>query len=113
MVAVILLMLAMAGAALLGSIGQIFLKLGSNKPLPSMFNYLLAFAALYGVAVLINLWVYRAGGKVSVLYPIISLSYIFCAFLAWKVLGEPFNIYTMIGICTIMIGIVIIGVSAS
>ena len=108
-----ILILAMAFAALLGSIGQIFLKLGSGKPLTGMFNYLLAFAALYGVAVLINLWAYRVGGKVSILYPVISLSYIFTAFLAWKVLGEELSTYTVVGTMIIMIGVGLIGFGAS
>lgn len=110
---VAVLILAMAFASLLGSIGQIFLKLGSGKSLSGMVNYLLMFAFLYGFAVLINLWAYRVGGKVSVLYPVISLSYIFAAFLAWKVLGESISTQTWVGTFLIVIGVCIIGWGAA
>ena len=104
--------LAMIFASLLGAIGQIFLKLGSDKPLVKMFSYLLAFGTLYGIAVLINLWVYRAGVKVSIAYPIISCSYIFAALLAWKVLGESISPMTIAGMIFIVFGVSLIGLGA-
>ena len=103
---------AMVFASLLGAIGQIFLKMGSDKPLPKMIGYLLIFGALYGIAVIINIWVYRAGMKVSIAYPIISCSYIFAALLAWKVLDEPISALTIIGIAFIVLGVSLIGFGA-
>ena len=112
MVAVLVLVAIMALAAVLGASGQILLKIGSTQL--SLINwYIFGFAALYGVAVLINIFAYRMGGKVSVLYPVISLSYIVAAILAWKFLGEPLNTFTLLGIFCIMIGVSIIGYGAT
>lgn len=114
MVAVIYLVLAMAVAAVLGATGQIAMKYGTNQPtLMKMIPYLALFATLYGVAVLINIWAYRAGGKVSILYPVISLSYIFAAFFAWKLLGESISSWTIAGTALIVIGVGIIGYGAT
>jgi len=112
MVAILLLIAIMAFAAVLGSGGQILLKIGSTQS--SLINwYTFGFAALYGVAVLINMFAYRVGGKVSILYPVISISYIFAAIFAWKFLGEPLNTFTLLGIFCIMIGVSIIGYGAT
>lgn len=107
------LILAMVFAALLGATGQIVLKLGTNQQeFIKMLPYLGGFAVLYGIAVLINIWVYRAGGKVSVLYPVISLSYIFAAILAWRFLKEPISGYTLAGTLVIVAGIALIGLGS-
>lgn len=106
---------AMAFAALLGATGQILLKIGSGKQLLQMIPWLAGFATLYGVAVLINIWAYKAGGKVTFVYPLISLSYIFSAVFAWKFLGEPITWTMAGGIALIMLGITLVivgGVSA-
>jgi uncharacterized membrane protein len=105
-----LIFIAMVFAAFLGSTGQIFLKIGSGKTaLIQMLPWLFAFAAVYGVAVLINLWAYKVGGKVTFVYPIISLSYAITAFLAWKFLGEPINTSIVGGTLLIIGGIALIG----
>lgn len=115
---VLVLMLAMGFAAFLGAVGQLMLKLGSDSA-GSMTvrtllttGYFYVFALTYGVAVLINIWAYQQGGKMSIIYPMISLSYIFAALLAWKVLGESISPFTWVGTCVIVSGIAIIGYGA-
>lgn len=105
------LLLAMVFAAALGAAGQIFLKKASADMGIQMFMHLpiYGFIATYGLAVIINVLVYRFGAKVSVAYPIISLSYVFAALLAWRFLGEQISPTTIIGICTIVIGIGLVG----
>lgn len=103
----------MAFAALLGACGQLLLKTGSGKPLMQMIPWLIGFATVYGIAVLINLWAYRVGGKVTLLYPIISLSYIFTALLAWKILGEQLSAATIVGTIVVVIGVAIITLGAA
>lgn len=112
MTAVLALIVAMLIAAVLGSCGQIFLKLGSGKPLAGMIPYLAAFGLFYGVAVLINIWAYRSGGKVSILYPVIATSYIWTALFAWKVLGESISSWTIAGTVLVIVGIAVIGFGA-
>ena len=118
MVATIILIGAMGFASLLGAGGQIALNLASESFAPSVKGIILngwlwAFALLYGVGVIINIYAYKLGGKVSILYPVISLSYIFAAILAWKFLGEPFNWFTVAGCCVIIAGVGLIGYGAN
>jgi drug/metabolite transporter (DMT)-like permease len=113
MVSTLLLMAAMAFAALCGALGQLAMKQGSTANLTItgiLLNpWLWAFAICYGIGVIINFFAYRFGGTVSVLYPIIALSYAFSALFAWKLLGESINGWTITGICVIILGVSIIG----
>jgi len=104
---------AMAGAAILGGLGQIMMKKASGVPIMQAVPYLLAFGALYGIGVVINYFAYRFGGKVSILYPVISISYIAAAFFAWKMLGEPVSGWSLTGIGCIMLGVSLIGWGAA
>ena len=108
-------MLVMAVAAILGSFGQILLKVVSGTPFKSMLvdwrTY--GFAACYGFAVLLNIVVYRAGMRIAVAYPMIALSYVFSAVLAWWLLGEQVNGWIVTGIVVIVVGVSLIGYGAS
>ena len=110
-----ILIAAMAFAALCGSLGQLALKRLSGVPISLMiFSWFAwAFVATYGIAVLINLWAYRSGGHVSVLYPVIATSYIWAAIFAWKFLGEPISAWTITGIAFITFGVGLIGWGAA
>lgn len=108
------LMAAMGFAAVLGAGGQIMLKKASDvlklSPMALVTNwYLWGFALLYGIGVIINIGAYRLGGKVQLLYPMISLSYICAAFFAWKFLGETVSGWTWAGTAIIILGVSMIG----
>lgn len=107
------LMGAMAFAAFLGAIGQIMLKLASEKSLAIkqiLLNWpLYVFVATYGLAVLINIWAYKVGGKTSIIYPTIALSYIFASMIAMIWFGEKINTVVWIGTVVIVLGVGIIG----
>lgn len=110
------LMGGMVVAAALGAIGQLMLKYASERfnlhdlIISTLTNWpLYIFVFTYGVAVLINIIAYRLGGKLSVIYPVISLSYIFAALLAWRYLGEPFNGWTLAGCIGIVASVGFIG----
>lgn len=109
----IILVGAMAFAALCGGLGQVMMKKASGIPVMKALPFFAAFAALYGVGVIINYFAYRFGGKVSILYPVISISYIAAAFFAWKMLGEPISSWSVAGICFIMVGVSLIGWGAA
>jgi drug/metabolite transporter (DMT)-like permease len=53
------------------------------------------------------------GGQVSVLYPLVSLGYIFT--LVWSKLffNEPITRYKVTGLCLILVGVFLVGVGAS
>ncbi len=63
---------------------------------------LLAVAA----AILITSFKY---GDVSVLYPIIAMSYIWVTLLSWYHFSEPLTIYKWIGVGGIILGLTILG----
>lgn len=114
----IVLMGIMVFAAFLGASGQIFLKRASDileLSIQSIVSnwWLYGFVICYGAAVVLQLIAYKAGGRVSIIYPVISLSYAFSAFLAWKFLGEAVSIYSVIGIVIILAGVSLIGYGAS
>jgi len=107
----IILMLAMAFASALGASGQLMLSKVSELPIKAMPFSMFAwgFAIFYGVAVIINIWVYKAGLKVSIAYPILALSYVFTLFLAWKFLGEQISGWSIAGTICILFGVSLIG----
>jgi drug/metabolite transporter (DMT)-like permease len=45
----------------------------------------------------------------SMLYPIIALTYVWTTLLSYTVLGEPSNMYKNVGIITIVIGVAVMG----
>lgn len=112
----VVLMGMMVVAAGLGATGQLMLKYASARFdvhdlfMSALTNWpLYVFVLTYGVAVLINIAAYRFGGKLSVIYPVISLSYIMAAILAWRYLGEPFNYWTLAGCIGIVASVSLIG----
>ncbi len=101
-------------AAFLGSIGQIALRKASDKlvlTFPALATnwWLYLFILTYGLAVIINIVGYKLGGRVAIIYPVIALSYIFSALLAWKYLGEQVNGWIILGSVTIILGVALIG----
>ncbi|MBI5393111.1 hypothetical protein HZA96_04530 [Candidatus Woesearchaeota archaeon] len=100
----------------LTSIAQIFLKKGANVLQFNFFslitNYnLIIGIILYGLAAVLLIIALR-GGELSVLYPMISTSYIWVALLASYFFGELFSITKIIGIIAIIIGVTFIGIGS-
>jgi len=102
-------------ATIFGSFGALFLKLGSKTfsfnltRLLKNYNLILGFF-LYGVAYVLFI-VALKGGKLSVLYPIVSLGYIWISIISMKFLGERMNVWKWAGIVTIILGVSLIGIS--
>lgn len=104
----LILMAAMAFAAVCGGAGQVMMKKASGIPIMQAIPYLLGFAALYGIGVIINYGAYRFGGKASYLYPIIATSYIWVVIMAAMFLSEPLTAGKIIGSIVIVIGVTIL-----
>lgn len=64
---------------------------------------------LYGIGAVIMLYAFKHG-EVTVLYPVIALSYIWVSLLAAYFFGEHMNILKWIGVLIIMGGIIVIGI---
>lgn len=101
---------------LIGAFGPILLKKASAKDLFSIRSlvrnyHLFAGASLYVVGTILFILALR-GGELSVLYPFVSLTYVWVSFLSIKFLGERMNWQKWAGIALIIIGVSFIGLGS-
>lgn len=100
--------------SLIGSLGNLMVKLGANKY--SFWRlwrsgYLWGGLVFYGLSVLAYVFVLRIE-ELSVVYPLVSMSYIWTTIFSIKYLGEKMNKWKWIGLSGIILGIVLIGVGS-
>jgi len=69
---------------------------------------LIAGYVLYGINTVMLVMALREG-ELSVLYPIIALTYVWVTLASYIRLHEPPNVYKNIGVTTIILGVIIIG----
>src|SRR5215813_5822791 len=96
-----------------GAFAQILMKIGmkhfSPEPLALITNYpLIAGYALYGLNAVMMVLALREG-ELSMLFPIIALTYVWVTLLSYTLLSEKPNVYKNIGIVTIVVGVAILG----
>ncbi|MGD0500689.1 MAG: EamA family transporter [Bryobacteraceae bacterium] len=96
-----------------GAAAQIFLKVGMAHFEPNLWaivtNFrLMAGYALYGFNTLLLVMALK-DGELSVLYPIIALTYVWVTLLSYTLLREPPNMLKNIGIMAIVAGVAILG----
>jgi multidrug transporter EmrE-like cation transporter len=103
-------------AAIVGSFGSVFLKMGALRLKGDIWSFVNSRLIL-GVALYLASSVFYAmgvrGGELSVLYPLVSLGYIFT--LVWSKLffDEAITRYKVVGLCLILVGVFLVGVGAS
>ena len=102
-------------ASVVGSFGAVFLKFGAMRLTKSVWSFvnsrLVLGVGLYlGSSVIYALGV--RGGQLSVLYPIVSLGYVFT--LVWSKLffDEPLTRYKVAGLSLILVGVFLVGMGA-
>ena len=98
---------------LLGAAAQILFKIGSARfslnLLEDATNLpLIVGLVLYGGFTLLMVMALREG-ELSMLYPIISLTYVWVTLLSYTLLGEKPNAFKTIGITVIVIGVAVLG----
>lgn len=104
-------------AALIGSLGSLFLKKGSDslklsfRALATNTSLLFGFL-FYGLSVIFFI-ISLKHGELSVLYPLVSTSYIWTCLLSIRYLGEKMNRYKWTGIGLIIIGVSCIGLGSA
>lgn len=103
-------------ATLIGAFGPILLKKASAKRLSKISSlatnyHLFGGVALYAIGTLLFIPALK-GGDLSVLYPFVSVVYIWVSLLSVKFLGEKMNKLKWIGIALIIIGVSFIGVGS-
>jgi drug/metabolite transporter (DMT)-like permease len=99
-------------ASFIGSFGAVFLKLGAGR-LNSFRTLILNPRLAAGVVLfLISTIFYLMGirhGELSVLYPMVSLGYVWTLFWSRLFFGEPLTRNKFAGLGLILIGIVFLG----
>ena len=103
-------------ATLVGAFGPILLKKASAKKLSKisslMVNYhLFGGVSLYAIGTILFIPALK-GGDLSILYPLVSISYIWVSLLSVKFLGEKMNLIKWSGIALIIVGVSFIGIGS-
>ncbi len=101
---------------LVGAFGPILLKRASEKKLSEfrslITNYdLMAGVLLYVLGTVLFIFALR-GGELSVLYPFVSVTYIWVCMLSMRFLGEKMNSLKWGGIALIILGVSFIGIGS-
>ncbi len=103
-------------ASFLGSFGPIMLKKASGKlsfKIKDLIgNYYLIFGVLfYGIGTVLFVPALK-GGELSVLYPLVAITYVWVSLWSVKFLKERMNRQKWIGIMLVIVGVVFIGLGA-
>ena len=99
------------------AVATFFIKLASAKISLSFKKiikntYLIIGLSVYGVSTILSLVALKAG-ELSVLYPFISLQYVWANLLSKKYLGEKMCFLKWVGIVLIFVGVSLVGIGAS
>lgn len=101
-------------AALLGATGAFLYKSGAQGAGGSIGSYLFNARILGGVACYISVMVlfvaaFRAGGALTVLYPVYASTFIFGAVIALLAYGTPIKSVNVVGMILLVIGMYLMG----
>lgn len=100
-------------STVVGALGSFFFKKGADRLSLSLRalakNWMLA-AGFFFYLLASAFFVYALrGGELSVLYPLVSLTYVWVCFLSIRFLGERMNRFKWAGILLIVFGVSLIG----
>lgn len=105
--------LIVAACTILNAIAQLLFKLAVRNlvftPAGLITNIpLVGGLACYGLFMIAMVLALREG-ELSMMYPIIALSYVWVTLLSYGLLKEPPNLYKNLGITTIVVGVAVLG----
>ena len=103
----------MFACTIIGTLAQLLMKTGMEHFKPDVLALitnlpLIAGYVLYGINTVMLVLALREG-ELSVLYPILALTYIWVAVAAYLRLHELPNLYKNVGLASIVVGVVVIG----
>lgn len=105
-------MLLVLAASFIGSFGAVFLKSGAGKLHRQLRTLLLNWRLAIGVALfLLSSFFFVLGvrkGELTILYPMVSLGYVWTLFWSRLFFKEPFTRFKFAGLGLILIGIVVL-----
>ena len=98
---------------ILGTVAQLLMKTGMEHFKPDLVALitnvpLIAGYTLYGINTVMLVLALREG-ELSVLYPIIALTYVWVTLAAYIRLHELPNVYKNVGVASIILGVIVIG----
>lgn len=103
------------GASVIGSFGMAFLKMGAGKLTKSIWSFLNG-KLIFGVALFLGSSVLYAagikGGQLSVLYPMVSLGYVWGLVWAKVFFNEPLTKQKFAGLGLILLGVFFVGLGS-
>ena len=102
-------------ASLLGSLAMAFLKVGADRQrrMQHPLRWLSAISAgiaLFLVSSVLYLWGIK-DGSLTILYPMVSTSYVWGLLWSRWFFGEPFNRNKIVGLTLVVAGVFFIGLS--
>lgn len=102
-------------ASILGAAGQYLYKAGTDRAVDgglSMFlsPWILGGMACYVAVMFLFTQAFRAGGTVTVLYPVYALTFIWAAILGLVLFGQPIRPIHLLGMVLLVSGIYMMGV---
>jgi len=103
-----------ACCTIFGAAGQMLIKTGagtlaSSSPLAMVTNFhLMVGYGLYGISAALLVLALR-DGELSILYPVISLTYVWVTFLSLLIFKETLNPFKVLGVSLIVFGVAILG----
>jgi drug/metabolite transporter (DMT)-like permease len=106
--------LLVLGCTVLGAAAQIFMKLGANHLAhPGLIGMatnpsLLCGLVLYGLSTVLLVLALK-DGELSLLYPVIALTYVWVTVLSLLLLHDKPNPYKLAGIAIIVVGVSVLG----
>lgn len=108
-------MLLVFAASVVGSFGAVFLKLGSAKVTNSIWSFINPQLAL-GVSLFLGSSVFYGlgirGGQLSVLYPMVSLGYIWTLLWSKLFFNEVLTRQKFMGLGLILLGVFFVGLGS-
>lgn len=110
-------MLAVTFSTIITSTAQLLFKIGSEKlafdiSILLQNYYLISGFFLYGIAAAILIKSLKYG-ELSILYPLIALSYVWVTLLSYFYLSESLTMYKIIGVFIVILGVTFIGIGSS
>lgn len=108
-------MLLVFFASVVGSFGSVFLKFGAMRINSNLLSFVNSRLIL-GVTLYLGSSAFYVlglrGGPVSVLYPMVSLGYIWTLFWSKIFFGEALNRYKFAGLGLILVGVCLVGLGS-
>jgi multidrug transporter EmrE-like cation transporter len=99
---------------ILGAAAQMLMKIGlSNLSQPGLMGYVTSLPlfggyCLYGLNTVLMVFALR-DGELSILYPIIALTYVWVTILSVIFFHETLNLFKLLGIAVVVTGVAVMG----